>query len=400
MKTQQHFQPDVWRLLRKNISKAQMAGYALANIVGLSVVLIGVLFFTDSQHANSGDDQFISNDYVVISKRVEGIGFSPASFTEDEIQDISQQKWVKKIGRFTASQFAVRGEVNMGSKALSTYLFFESVPDEFFDVKPEGWTFTPEKRYVPVILCKDYLTLYNYGFAIPQGLPQVSEELIGDIPFTLSLTGEDMQTETFEGKVVGFSSRLNTIAVPQSFMDWANAHYARKSPESPSRLIVKTNRLDAARMSTYLADHNLEVAGDKVADGSISQFLSIVSAVVTTNGFVICALAIFVLVLSIFLLLQKSREKLRNLLLLGYHPLGIARYYQRTVVVANVVITLTSLAIAFLARTYWAAGLQSIGLGSGSVWPTWLCAVGYVVGITIFDVAIIRRRLLSIWRSA
>lgn len=400
MKTQKHFQPNVWRLLRTSISKAQMAGYALANIVGLSVVLIGVLFFADSQHTNTDEDNFFSNDYVVISKRVEGIGFTPSTFSEDDIQDLSRQKWVKKVGRFTASQFAVRGDVNMGGKILSTYLFFESVPDEFFDAKPKDWAFTPEKRYVPVILSKDYLTLYNYGFAMPQGLPQVSEEFIGDIPFTLSLTGEDMQTETFEGSVAGFSSRLNTIAVPQSFMDWANTHYARKPQEAPSRLIVKTDRLAAAGMNAYLAAHNLEVAGDKEEAGNISQFLSIVSAVVTTNGFVICALAIFVLVLSIFLLLQKSREKLRNLMLLGYHPLGIARYYQRIVIVANILITLTSLGIAFLSRVFWTDGLQNIGLGGGSAIPTWLCAVGYAVGITLFDILIIRRRLLSIWRAS
>lgn len=63
------YQPDVWSLLRQNISKGQIIGYALANIVGLSVILIGILFFCDSQNDNSSKDQYFSDDYVVLSKR-------------------------------------------------------------------------------------------------------------------------------------------------------------------------------------------------------------------------------------------------------------------------------------------------------------------------------------------
>lgn len=394
------FQPDVWELLRRNLSRGQLAGYALANIVGLAVVLTGLLFYCDSRHVSDSDDQFFSNDYVVVSKKIDGIGFAPTIFSDEEIKDISRQSWVKKVGRFTASRFAVNGAVEMGGKYLSTYMFFESVPDEFFDVKPEGWAFRPGSKTVPVILCKDYLTLYNFGFAIPQGLPQISEELIGDIPFTLRLTGEDMSAETFEGRVVGFSSRLNTIAVPQSFMDWANEHYASQEDSGSARLILQVDRLATAGMNDYLAAHDYEVAGDKAEAGNISSFLSIVSAVVTTNGLTICALAMFILVLSVFLLLQKSRNKLRLLMLLGYHPLDIERYYQTVVVVANVAITVIAVVVTLLSRLLWTDGLESIGLGGASVWPVLLCALCYVVGVTLFDMYIIRERLLRIWHGA
>ena len=394
------YRTDVWHLIRQNLSKGQLLGYALANLVGLSVILIGILFYCDSQHSQSPDDPFISSDYAVLSKKVDGIGFAPIAFSEDEIAELSQEKWVKKIGRFTSSQFAVNGAVSLGGRGLSTYLFFESVPDEFFDIKPSGWDFSPENRHVPVILCKDYLTLYNFGFAVPQGLPQVSEELVGAIPITLRLTGKGMQTEVFEANIVGFSSRLNTIAVPQSFMDWANARYGSGSQPEPSRLIVQTDRLSAGQMNGYLEKHELEIAGDKADSGKVSDFLGIVSAVVTTNGVVICILAMFILVLSIFLILQKSRSKLRNLMLLGYHPYGIARYYETLVVLSNLVITALSVSIAALARTFWQGGLEELGLGGASWLPMLGFAALYLVGITVLDLAIIRRRLLDIWKNA
>lgn len=395
------YQSDVWSLLRQNISKGQITGYAIANIVGLSVILIGILFYCDSQQDNSQADQFFTSDYIVLSKKVEGIGFSPISFSEEEIKELSREKWVKKIGRFSSSQFAVNGSINMGGKSLSSYLFFESVPDEFFDVKPRDWTFSPQDRFVPIILCKDYLTLYNFGFAVPQGLPQISEEIVGAVPITLRLTGENMVSEYFEAAIVGFSSRLNTIAVPQSFMDWANKRYSNSNNiPNASRLIVQVDRLSSSQMYDYLDKHDIELAGDKAEDGNIARFLGIVSAVVTTNGIVICILAMFILVLSIFLLLQKNREKLRNLMLLGYHPQYVAHYYELLVVIANITITGLSLAITFVARTFWTNNLAAIGLGEATLIPTLLFALFYLLVVTALDLFIIRTQLLRIWNNA
>jgi hypothetical protein len=246
------------------------------------------------------------------------------------------------------------------------------------------------------------LTLYNFGFATPQGLPQVSEEFISDIPITLRLTGRDMQTDEYRAAIVGFSSRLNTIAVPQSFMDWANQRYASvadSQPQVASRLIVKVDRLRAAEMKEYTDKHELETSGDKADAGNISRFLSIVSSVVTTNGVVICLLSIFILVLSIFLLLQKSQAVLRNLMLLGYHPHEVARYYEVILVCVNAVIAIVALAVTFLARVGWSHSLEQLDLGGASVMPTIVLALSYFIGITCMDICIVRRRLLHIWRG-
>lgn len=397
------FQSNVWHLLRKNLSRGQLLGYVLANIVGLTVILVGILFYNDSRQSSDEGEQFFSNDYVVLSKRVDGIGFTPVGFSEEEIEQLTAASWVLKVGRFTCSRFAVSGSVSMGGKGLSSYLFFESVPDEFFDIKPKGWDFRPEERFVPIILSKDYLTLYNFGFAIPQGLPQVSEEVVGAIPITLRLTGRGMQTETLDAAIVGFSSRLNTIAVPQQFMDWANAHYAGTSPfaepEQTSRLILRVDRSQAAAMHRYLKEHDYEMAGEQAEDGNISQFLSIVSVVVTTNGLVISLLALFILVLSIFLLLQKNRSMLRNLILLGYHPRYVARYYELLVWLINSLVSLCAVVVTLLLRTLWLPSLQEIGSGGSSPLPMLFIALVYFVGVTLFNVFIVRRHIRQISRQ-
>lgn len=390
---------SVWALLRKNISKAQLFGYAIANIVGLTIILSGIMFYLDSNNSTKETDAFFSSDYIVISKKIDGLGFRPVTFSPAEIEDLRNQPWVKKIGKFTSSQFAVKGAVDMGGRGMSSYLFFESVPDDFFDVKPRDWRFDPADNFIPIILSKDYLALYNFGFAVPQGLPQVSEDIISAIPVRLSLTGAGRDSETFDAAIVGFSSRLNTIAVPQSFMDWANQRYSSGSQPDPSRLIVEVDRLNGADMPGYFSERDIEVAGDKGAEGNISRFLTTASLVVTINGLIISSLAIFILMLSIFLLLQKSKEKLRYLMLLGYSPRRISSYYVRMVVVANSVVTLIAIAVVLSVRQIWNSRLADMDLGDASVLPMLAVAAVYLIAITLLNVCTIRRYVMRIWRG-
>ncbi|MDE6535077.1 MAG: ABC transporter permease [Muribaculaceae bacterium] len=394
---------NIWTLLKRNISKGQMTGYILSNIIGLSVVLIGLMFYLDSNHSTEKEDSFFSQDFMVLSKRVDGIGFEPVSFSEEEIEELKSQPWVKKIGQFTSSQFSVKASIDMGGHGLSSYLFCESVPDDFFDVRPRDWDFDPQEGFVPIMLSKDYLMLYNFGFAIPQGLPQVSENVIGAVPIRLTLSGPDHFSETYDAAIVGFSSRLNTIAVPQSFMDWANQRYGGEDiggeESNPSRLIVEIDRLSSSDAHKYLEEHEIEIAGDKANDGNISRFLRASSLMVTLNGVLISSLAVFILVLSIFLLLQKSKEKLRYLMLLGYSPAEIGSYYERIVAVVNLIVAIVALIITLSLRHLWTGQLKEIGLGDASVFPLISATIVYFILITGLNVLIIRRTLKKDWQN-
>lgn len=227
-------------------------------------------------------------DYIIVSKQV-GAGLSAllgdkAEFSEAEIEDLGRQPWVRRIGRFTSSDFNVAASVDAGGHSMSTYLFFESIPDDYFDTLPAGWSFDPARPFIPVILPKDYLALYNFGFAGSRGMPQVSEEMVGLIPVRISLSGRGRQ-QWLSGRVVGFSSRLNTIAVPQAFMDWGNAEFGEHGgATAPSRLIVEVDNPGDPVAERYLADHGIEVAGDKLAGGRSAYFFTVVTGVVVAVG--------------------------------------------------------------------------------------------------------------------
>ena len=198
-----------WRLLRKNVSAGQMTGFAVASLIGLVIVLLALQFYIDIKPMFSSEDSFMRRDYIVLTKTVSSVGSllgSSAEFSDTELDDLARQPWVRKVGQFTTPQYRIYGSLTFGNRGLRTYLFYESVPDEFIDELPDGWGFDPAEGKVPVIVSRDYLSLYNFGFAATRNMPKISEGMIGMVPVQLTLTGNG-RSETVEGRIVGFSTR-------------------------------------------------------------------------------------------------------------------------------------------------------------------------------------------------
>lgn len=387
----------VWRLLRRNISIAQIAGYAVANLVGLTIVLTALQFYRDATgSADESNDSFISRDYMILSKRVSELGSilgSSTNFTAEEIEELKSQPWIETAGAFEPSRYNVSASVDLGGRSMSTYLFFESIPDEFFDVKPDGWDsdINSTSYQIPIILSKDYLALYNFGFAASRGMPQISENLISKIPLRVSLSGNGHQ-EYMPARIVGFSSRLNTIAVPSSFMKWANDRYG--DPDDPgniSRLIVEVNDPGNPAIAKYLEERGIEVAGDKLNQGKTAYFISIMSFVVIAIGAVISVLSFFILMLSIYLLLQKNREKINALMMLGYTPAQAGRPYYKLVAIVNVAILTLACLSMVIASSFWSKPFEELGLSTVSPLPTIGIGAAIMAVITAFNAAAIRR---------
>lgn len=398
----------VWRLLRRNISAGQLAGYALANFVGLAIVLTAIQFYRDINSVWDGDDSFISRDYLIISKKVEGVNLGsilggqagksagdPNSFSPEERAGLESQPWVRRVGEFTSAAFNVSASVDMGGRGMSTYMFLESIPDDFFDVRPRGWaTYHPgdTTSVVPIIISKDYLTLYNFGFASSRGLPQISESVIGNVPLRLSLSGRGVQ-QYVNARIVGFSNRLNTIAVPEQFMEWANGRFADKGDQRPSRLIIEVSSPGDPAIGEYLDDNGYESAGDKIDNSKAARFFAIVTVAVVAVGAIISLLAFFILLLSIYLLLQKNREKIRDLILLGYTPSQVAAHYYKIVAWVNAAVLVGSTAVMLLGSYLWSAPLRDLGVRSTSPLVTVIIAVAIVASITAGNIIAIARNV-------
>ena len=377
----------VWKLLRKNISFGQIAGYSLASLVGLSIVISAVKFYGDVRSALMDKDSFISKDYIIISKQVAATGAlglgGETTFSRKEIEDIKSQPWVRDVGEFNSADFNVTASIELGGRGMSTQLFFESIPDEFVDVETGEWSYDPASENspeIPVIISRDYLTLYNFGYAASRGMPQINENLIKTVPLTFYLSGNGHH-ETFRGRIVGFSSRLNTIAVPEDFLDWANHRFSSDGAAPPSRLIIEANTPGDPAISEFMERNSYEIAGDKADNGRANFFLNVATTIVITVGAVITVLAFFILMLSIYLLLQKNRRKLHDLMMLGYSPGQVARSYYWLVCGINAGVLVLACVVMIIASDYWVERFNAIGITSAS--PATAALVGLCISAVV-----------------
>ena len=393
----------VWKLLRRHISHGQLAGFFFANLFGMLIVLLGWQFYSDVLPVFTGGDSFMSNDYIIMSKRIttgNTLSGTANTFTAAEMADIGEQAFVESVGKFTATEYKVDAHMKVnGMSVLSSELFFESVPDHFVDVPLDSWKWQPGDETIPIILPRTYLTMYNFGFAQSHSLPKISDGLVGMIDFVLFVQGNG-KSDTYKGKVIGFSNRLNSILVPQAFMDWSNENYAPDRQSNPSRVIVEVANTADERIVKYVDGKNYEVEDDRLNAEKTTYFLKMTVSLVMIIGLVISALSFYILMLSIYLLVQKNAEKLENLLLIGYTPAKVSMPYQLLTIGLNLAVLVIALALLFAVRRYYMDMIVLLfpDIDEGGMLPSVLLGVALFVLISLINMIVIRAKVMKIWK--
>lgn len=392
----------VWKLLRQHISVPQFVGFFFANLFGMVIVLLGFQFYKDVMPVFTQQDSFLKSDYLIINKKI-GAGSTLSgrtnSFDTQEISDLSSQSFSKRVGQFTSTEYKVDAHMGVnGTNVLNSELFFESIPDYFVDVNPSDWKFTPGSHEVPIILPRTYITMYNFGFAQSHSLPKISDGLAGMIDFDIFIQGNG-HDDHFKGKVIGFSSRLSSILVPQSFMDWSNKYYAPNDHSDPTRLILDVSNPTDQTLTKYLDHHGWETEDENLDAEKTTYFLRMMVSMVMVVGLVISILSFYILMLSIYLLVQKNSSKLENLLMIGYSPNDVAKPYQLLTIGLNVLVLLIAWVVLFFVRAYYMDIIETLfpDIDDGNMLPAIILGIALFILVSIMNVLAIRRKIMRIW---
>lgn len=394
----------IWKLLRDHISIGQLIGFFFANLFGMIIILLSVQFYKDILPLFTDGDSFMKKDYLIVSKKISTLGSLSGknnTFSSEEISKLKQQSFTKQIGIFTPSQFTVSAGLGMQEAGihLSTDMFFEAVPNEFVDINLDKWHFDSKSKTIPIIIPRNYLNLYNFGFAQSRSLPKLSEGLMSLIQMDITMSGNG-QIEKYKGNIVGFSNRLNTILVPSTFMDWANKTFAPQETSHPARLIIEVKNPADPNIASYFQKNGYESEDGKLDTGKTAYFLQLVVGIVLGVGLFITILSFYILMLSIFLLLQKNTTKLENLLLIGYSPFKVAMPYQILTLILNLLVLVLAIVSVYYLRTYYLEAVSMIfpQLPSNNLFPTIYIGMSLFAVVSTTNLILISKKVKAIWK--
>ena len=165
-------------------------------------------------------------------------------------------------------------------------------------------------------------------------------------------------------------------------------------------MIEATNPTDE-RITHYLSEKNYELEDNNLDAEKTAYFLKLTVSIVMGVGIIISALSFYVLLLSIYLLVQKNTSKLQNLLLIGYNSIEVSLPYQLLTVGLNVLVLLLAQVGLLFARSVYMQLLEGLfpDIPEGSQLPSLLMGLLLLILVTAINVVVIRRKIVRIGKG-
>ncbi|QXP59921.1 hypothetical protein [Olleya sp. HaHaR_3_96] len=340
------------KLLKKQVDKSQLLFFALSSSLGLAILLIVIQLFIDTRSIFSSENDLLGNQNLIIYK---DLGRDNA-FTPKEIAELEQQPFINKTGGFTHGTYRVLASVTLPNyTGITTEMFLEAVGDEFLDIKSADWKWQPGDREVPIIIPKNYINLYNFGYAASTGMPQINEKIIRQIPIDLKLTGSS-KTERYPAYILDASEKINSILVPESFLKYTNKTLSPLKESKISRIILDVINPSDPKLLEFLASKKYNYLSNDVQNSKLSYVLKLILSIVLGIGLLITILSIYLVITNINLLILKNKQTITQLHFLGYSKTQIAKVYHtiayKILAISIIVALLLSTISKFLISPY------------------------------------------------
>lgn len=341
----EHIKP----LIQTQKSTAKWMGY-LGLATGMILLLVAVQMFFNINLLMRSEAPKKSGtfDFVSISKIVtnENMG-RDNRFTKADIEELVAREEIEAVAPLYSNQFSARASAG-NLLPFGTELFLESLDTSFLDVTPADFKWSPGDRFVPLILSADFLELYNV-FAPSQGLPQVSAATVASVNILLECSGP-LSGMNFRAGVVGLSDRVNSVLVPESFLQWANKTLSGNHDNLVSRLYLKTPDVNNPSLINFLNKKEYHINKDKIRFGRIKGMLQSAFAAIGSFGILMLILALALFGFYLRLMIERSKENLNLLLKLGYSPSWLSKTFSRTLVPVYIIVVCIAIFTASAAQ--------------------------------------------------
>jgi ABC-type antimicrobial peptide transport system permease subunit len=285
-------------------------------------------------------------DFISITKIItnENMG-KDNRFTDAEINGLKAQPFIEGAAPLKANAFKVTAGAG-DMIPFSTDIFVEAINTNFIDTVPESFQWKEGDAIVPVIFSTDFLEMYNV-FAPSWDLPQLSEKTATTLPVFLRCTGHKGERQ-FRAKIVAFSDRINSVLVPESFLEKQNRELGEQENAKASRVFIKTRDANNPDLLSYLTQKEFHVNKDKTKFGRVKGVLQSIVSGLAGFGVLVILLALVLFSFYLQLMIAKSKDNLQLLLTLGYSPKWLSKTVAKKWIPVYIIIIISALLLTQL----------------------------------------------------
>lgn len=371
------------KLLFRNQDSRQLVIAMIGAFLGITFLVTSIHYLIKVQEFGEGSDVLGPNTIVVQKKVTEASVFnlSKTDFGEEAIEEIRNLPFVSRAQPVISRGLYFEKDDNKVPVDFGTDVFVQTVDAEFLDMDPNKWKWKEGAHHVPIVLPRQFLVMLN-TYAASRNIPQVSESLAKRIRFKLTLHSTDgKMKESHEAYIVGFTSSVPSILIPQEFMNYANTKFSPDEEQKVTQLMISSKDGQFGKVEEYMNEHGLESAESEMDLSRLKSIVGTLFLVVIGISTIAVFVAILVLIQYMQLLITRNLYEVRTLMRIGYHPKDLVKkFFVYFSIIFGVVIAIAF--VSFVILKIWLDDMFSDGgvyIDTNlSIWSFGALALAYV----------------------
>lgn len=393
-------------IIKKGQKQGQLVVAFVGSVIGL-LMLIGVVqLYIDYNSLFQEGEDFLKDGYMIEKKVNAANTFSgsKASYTKEELNELKSLDFIEEIAPVKTSNYKVNISGGPDIRKLlngadfSLLFFFQSIPDKFVQIKNDEFVWEEDSEVIPIVVPADYLNLFNNGFASSQNVRQLSGDLIQKFTVNIEISGQG-KSKDFKGRIIDFNGKINSILVPESFMDYAMEEFGNPEEESMNRLFVVTKSKDHNKLAKLIKEKGFVVNENKMEVGKQKTYVQIAMTVLLFIGVVILIQSALNFILYSQLSIYKNEYEIGVLTQIGYDYKTVSKTYIKHFAILFGLIALCTFILAIIGKflmNAWVKAEFMMELTSSLSFYTYLVGIIFLVAYVLINSYSVRSSIKKI----
>ncbi len=373
------------KLLFRNQDKGQLVIAMIGAFLGITFLVTSIHYLIKVNEFGEGSD-ILGPNTIIIQKQVKNeslLGLTKSDFGKDGLEEIRSLPFIKMAKPVISSNLYFQTNDRSLPFTFGTDVFVQTVDSEFLGVETDKWNWKEGDESVPIILPRQYLIMLN-TYASSKGIPQVSEEQAMKIRFKLSLSSKDgsRPEEHHDAYIVGFTSAVPSILVPEEFMTYGTKKFHPDEEKKITQLMISSKDGQFGKVEEYMQTHGLESAKSEMDISRLKSIVETLFLVVIAISVIAVFASCLVLIQYMQLLITRNIYEVRTLMRIGYHPKELVKkFFVYFSIIFAIVIAIGF--ISFLLLKSWLDGMFESGgvyiSNTLTMWSFGALAIAYAV---------------------